>query len=165
MSLERVNLTINLAWLLSKTNTGFVDSEQGPDSKGFSLQGLDVAIQNQLFAAKYTVLASGTQVIDLSTFTNLVSQATGLTSVLTLFLLPTGTNAICKLEPGASNPLTWFFSGTTPAISIPAGGTFVFSNPGTGTGQTVDGTHKNLLVTNTGAGTLSLTVLAIGSSL
>lgn len=165
MSLDRVSLNINLAWLMSKTNTGFGDTSEGPDSKAWSTSGIDVAVQNELYAQKYTIAASGTQTMDLSSFTNLLNQSKTLTSVLSLFLLPTGTNAICKLEPGAANPLTWFFSGTTPAISIPTGGVFVFSNPGTGTGQTVDGTHKNLLVTNTGSGSMSLTVLAVGSTL
>jgi hypothetical protein len=63
-----------------------------------------------------------------------------------------GTGSSWKLEPGATDPLNWFFSGTTPALSGGAGASFLFADP---TAVTISNTAKNIKITNTGGDTLT----------
>jgi hypothetical protein len=69
-------------------------------------------------------------------------------------MIITVANANVKLEPGTTNPLTWFWTGTTPVLTIKAGGFLVF---GDGDFTTVDATHSTLKLTNLSS-TLSATV-------
>jgi hypothetical protein len=69
-----------------------------------------------------------------------------------------GTGSSWKIEPGASNPLAWYLSGTTPAVSGGAGSAFMFADP---TAATVSATVRNIKLTNTGGATLTYN-LALG---
>ncbi|NBW14043.1 MAG: hypothetical protein EBR82_39200, partial [Caulobacteraceae bacterium] len=64
-----------------------------------------------------------------------------------------------KYEPGASNGLTWFLSGTTPAVTVQAGGFFLI---GDGTYGTVSGSAKNIKITNVGAVSGTYEIALIG---
>lgn len=155
MPLDTLNLTAAVEWKMSKDVTGFKDAFQGQESKAFALAPT-IATWDQLFAAYYTIAASGTQLIDLSSFTSLVGEAVTGTSALFLVLIPTGVDAECTIEPDATNGLEWFFGAGT--LVIPTGGFLMYCEPDAG-GVVIDGTHKELLVTNTGSDTLTLYVL------
>jgi hypothetical protein len=164
MPLQNATMSNNLSWQLTAPRTGFSAAQQGADGISANLNGISFTTFNQLFAAQYTILAAGTQVIDLSTFTNLVGEATGLGHALTISMTVTGTNANVALSPGASNGLVWFFGGTSPTISLTTGCSFCFSGPAAGPGQVVNGTHKNMLLTNNGSGTATVKVVVLGST-
>lgn len=51
--------------------------------------------------------------------------------------------ATVLLKPGTTNGFSGFLSGTTPTISIPAGGSFLLVDP-LQTDWTVDATHKSI---------------------
>ncbi len=165
MPLTNPSLVLNAGWTLTKPHTGFLNSQYGPDSAGFSLAGVATGF-NQLLARIDTIAASGTVTIDVSAYTDLCDNAVTLSKALYLLLIPTGTTGgVLKLEPGASNGLVWFFSGTTPAISIPVNGVFLFSMaPAVAAGQVIDGSHKTLLLTNTGSVSMSVKTILLGGT-
>lgn len=97
---------------------------------------------------------------DLSSFTNLASEACAPGHVLGIIVAPTGTLGAsqCTLTPGTTNGLTWFFSGTTPGIAVPINcGMFLSGNPAD-TGAVIDGTHKTLRITNAGTAAVQVAV-------
>lgn len=98
---------------------------------------------------------------NLGSFSDLLGNTVTPGHILQLIMIPTGTSAIAQLAPGTSNGLTWFFGGTTPTVSVNAGGVFFFSDIVTGTGTVIDSTHKTLRITNTGSGNLTVQVGAV----
>jgi hypothetical protein len=158
--LTQSSLEVRSTYALTRTNTGFGDTKVGPKTRTYTLQPA-VATFNQLYAARLVLAAAASQTVDFSAITNLAQEAATLTKAVTLELYPSGTDAAVKIEPGAADPLTWFFSGTTPAITIPTGGVFVFAQP---LAQVVSGAAKNLKFTNTGSGTLTLDVILRGGT-
>jgi hypothetical protein len=154
MPLDAVSLAAEVAWKLSKDVTGFKDVVQGQDTKSYSLLPA-VATFNQILLKQYTILASGTQTVNVHSFTNVIEEAVTSQKAVFLFVLPTGAGV--SIEPGAADPLDWFLSGTSPVVTVQAGGLFVISEP---LGTTVNNTTKNLLFTNiSGAATLTLTLV------
>lgn len=157
MALTSATLSLALQYAFEKANTGFADTKVGPKRRTYTLGSS--AAWDSLRLVEYSIAASGTQTIDMSAFTDLAGTAITPSKALVLILIPTGAGV--KLEPGASDPLTWFFAGTTPSVSIPVGGLFVYAEP---VGQTVDATHKNLKLTNL-SGSVTLTVDVIAGTL
>jgi hypothetical protein len=91
---------------------------------------------------------------NLAAFTGVTSQAgdTSLATVNCLIFNNLGAVAV-TVAPGGSNPSRLpTFTGTTPTLSIPAGGAVcVFDS----TGQTVDSTHKTFTLTPTAGGSIA----------
>jgi hypothetical protein len=165
MPLTNLTLSNTLSWQLAKAVTGFASVQQGADKISADLQGVQVATFNQLYANQFSLAASGgSTTIDLSTFTNLVGESTGLGHALTIMVTVSGTGANVAVAPGASNGLVWFFSGTTPAVNLGPGCSFCFSGPAAGPGQVVDSTHKNMTLTNNGSGTATVKIVVLGST-
>lgn len=164
MPLQNISYNNALSWSLSKPITGFSSATQGSDSVSSTLNGINVATYNQLFAAQYALPAAGTQTVDLSAFTNLVGESTGFGHVTLLYVLVTGTNANVAVSPGAANGLVWFFGAADQSVSVPANAAFTFSAGSSGPGAVVDATHKNLLFTNYGSGAATVKVIAVGST-
>ena len=162
MPIQQVNLNIMSQWIMSRTNTGFATTVAGPDSINFTLTGINTTTFNQLAPLQYTILTTASQTVDLSALVNTVYESFGLLHALTIVVSPVGSSV--TIAPGASNGLTWWFGGTTPTITVPAGGFFCFSEPVAGPGHVVDATHKTLLFTNNGGTTLTLSLLVIGST-
>lgn len=166
MPLNSVAVNSAFNWQLNRTNTGFADAVQGPDVAAFSLNSLSVATWTELFGAQYTIAAAGTQVIDLRSFTDLDATSVTGTKALAIQIYTTGAvGDLLNVKGNATNALQWFFDDATKGINIPGGGCFMFSEGASSTGTTVDGTHKQLLLTNNGAASLTVTVVAIVSTL
>lgn len=167
MPLSSIALDGVLTWAFTKANGTFSATTQGPSSDSFGLDGIDITVWTNLFAQTYTIAASGFQEFDLSSYTNLVGETVTPGHVLGLFVMPSGINAQCLLAPGSTNGLTWFFTGTTPGISIPVtaasgnGGIAIICAPFDNAGAVIDATHKTLRITNSGTGALTVTVLVI----
>lgn len=142
-------------------NIGFGNTTEGPDQISFSLSGVNIVTFNQLAALKYTIAASGSQNIDLTSLNNLVCESFSLGHALTIMILPTGGSI--TLTPGASNGLDWFM-GSTSAITITAGGCLAYSEPTAGPGTVVSGPHKVLTLTNNGGTTTTVTLAILGST-
>lgn len=158
MALDAAALAVQLAFTVSKAVTGF-ESLEHTDAKSYRLTP-DTATYSLLLAKRYTVAGGASQTVDLRSFTDFYGDAKVMGGCLLLLVLPTVTSGGCKVEPGDSNALTWFFSGTTPAVTVPTGGVLVFGQP---TSQTVDATHCTLKFTNThGTNAMTLDLLVVG---
>lgn len=156
MAATSVGITAALSWALEKTVTGFDKAKQKGQVSYTPAPA--VATYNAVFAAEYTILAAGTQAVDFYSFTDLVGNAVTATKIYGVLVTVTGTNAAVKIETHGTNGLVWFFGGTTPSITVPAGGCFLFSEGGT---EALSATVRQWLLTNTGSGTATVTVAAI----
>ena len=153
------SLAVSLAWALEKTNTGFNDAKQ----KGSLSYNVSPAVgtYNQLFAARYTIAAAGTQAVDFYSFTNLAGESVTATKMYAVMIKVTGAGSTIVLEPHGTNGLTWFFGGTNPTITMPGSATgslFVFSEGGT---EVLSATVRKFLLTNSGGSSATVDVVAI----
>ena len=155
MSVTSSGITGSLGWSLSRSNTGFGGVSQG-DSVSAAVN-LDASLYNSVFAAEYTLAASGTQSIDLKNFVDLAFE-THTTTDKVIGIMVSVTGAPITIAPGASNGLVWFWTGTSPIVTIKAGGFLVFSD---GAATTVDATHKTLTLTNLSASVVATVRIAI----
>jgi len=156
MSVDISAVVGQISWSQSRTNTGFVKTKQGPDQLSIT-QSPDTTTYNRIYAVSGTLAASASTTIDLQGVTDYLGQSLTLTKIIAFQL--TATTAAMKYEPGASNGLTWFLSGTTPAVTVQAGGFFLI---GDGTYGTVSGSAKNIKITNVGAVSGTYEIALIG---
>lgn len=98
---------------------------------------------------------------DLYSFTNAIGEAVTAGHALSLLVLPTGGASTCMLAPGSTNGLAWMLGGTSPTYTVPINGQLFYCEDPAGPGQVIDSTHRNLRITNGGAGTLTVTVVAV----
>ena len=159
MALTGFQFVTSTNWALQKSLTPWSNSSEA-DSLYFSLSSVDIATWTQVYVNQLSIAAAGTQTIDISSFTNLVAEATTFAHVLAIYVQPTG--AAITFAPGAANGLVWFFGAVGNSIAIQDGGYFSYSMPYSSSGQVVDGTHKNLLFTNTGGSTTLVNVVILG---
>lgn len=156
MSVNISSVVGQITWTQSKTNTGYGTTRQGPDQLSVSLSP-DTTTYNRIYATSGTLASSASVTIDLQGVTDYLGQSLTLTKIIALQLSATGSNM--KYEPGASNGLTWFLSGTTPAVTVKDGGFFLI---GDGTFGTVSGSAKTITITNTGATSGTYSVALVG---
>ena len=159
MPLTQITLSASLQTAMSATNTGFGSTTEGPDGDSFNLSGISTSTWTNSLKKQYTVLAAGTQSVDFRSFTNLVNESVTAGHILAIWVKTSGGEI--TMQTGASNGLVWFFGGTTPSITIPSGGIFMFSLPTSNAGQVLDGTHKVFDFVNNGGTTTTLTVIAL----
>jgi hypothetical protein len=88
--------------------------------------------------------------IDLTNISGAATVSTGdnLSSALNTLVVQNTGAADITLAPGGSNPVS-FMSGTTPTITVAAGGAIALSWPA---GLTISSSHKTLLFTPTSGG-------------
>lgn len=117
-----------------------------------SIVAVDTDTYDEILRVKVTLAGAATTTIDLQSFIDAKAvSGASLASALTL-LVVTGDSSL-RIEPDASNGLTWFWTASgsdTPRIEIPANGWISFGS--SGSPVTVDGTHKVLKLTDTGSG-------------
>lgn len=158
MALDFANVSISAAWQQTKANTGFQPTVQGPDSLALNtVYTVGSSNANSIYVAQGTLVAAASTTIDLYSFTDQLGQSIQMVRVYAI--IAKATTDSLKIEPGASNPLTWFFSGTSPAITIPAGGGFCFSQA---TAATVSSTVRNIKISNPGSVTMTYNIAIIG---
>lgn len=158
MSVTSSGITGSLGWSLSRSNTGFGGVSQG-DSVSAAVN-LDASLYNSVFAAEYTLgitSPSNAQAIDLRNFVDLAFE-THTTTDKVIGIMVSVTGAPITIAPGATNGLVWFWTGTSPIVTIKAGGFLVFSD---GAATTVDATHKTLTLTNLSASVVATVRIAI----
>lgn len=165
MSLEQFSLGASVTWEMRRAVSGFEDVVQGPETKSFSLAGLSTTTWNAVFAARYTILAAGTQAVDLRSYTDLPGNSITATKALSLLILVEGaTTGSLNVKKHGTDGLQWFFENASYGINIPGGGMNLFSAAPTAAGTTVDASNRQLLLTNNGAGSLTVTVVVLEST-
>ena len=159
MSLSLSGISGEITWTQTKTNTGFLVTRQGPDKVDLSLSP-STTTYNEVLAVQGTLAASANTTINLNSFTNLLGVAATCTKGIGFIIKATA--ADLKIEPGASNPLGWWWGGTTPSITIKAGGFFLIGDGGT---ATISASACNLKITNlSGSVTATYTIGFLGGT-
>lgn len=147
----------SLQWTQVKTKAGFASITTPTQTKKLQLVPT-AGVANKIYNAELTFTASSNQTIDLSSFVDDVGDTVTPSKAVAILVIPTGTGSVCKIEPGAANGLAWFFGGTTPSHSIPAGGAFLHAEP---LGATIDGTHKTIKLSETGGAAMTVDVMVL----
>jgi len=156
MALTSSVITGKIQWSQIKTNPGFAPTKQGPDYIASSIAP-PINTINEIYAENRVLAASASHTYDLTTMINFFGEAISFTKARALHLAVQGGQI--ELSPGVSDPLTWFFGGTSPSITLPDGS---FITVGGGSNATVSGTAKNLTITNTGATSATYQITIIG---
>ncbi len=164
MPLSSFDLQVNNTFAFTVSVTNWADLTQGDNQVTFSLPDLDTSVWDDAYAAVLTIAASGSTTIDLKSVTNLAGESVAFTKALAIVVKVAGTSGVLKLTPGASNGLVWF-AGATDGHVVRAGESFTQAGDPTGSGITVDATHKTLTFANTGASSIDVTVVIVGSTL
>lgn len=164
---DSLRVSASVAWEQTKENsTGtFRETAQGPDAISYG-EGPSATTYNEIYLGQFTLAAAATSTVNLNSFTNLLGDAKTITKALGL--LVTATNAVTggqlKVEPGAANPIDFWLSGTTPAITLScgAGGSngccLLIADATT---RVISATVKNVLFTNPGTQTITVTLAVL----
>lgn len=156
-SLTTATVVAQMTYAFSKTITGIGPVKTDTLTTGVKSALSVPTVANTGIAEVLTLAASASSTIDLSAFTDPFGDAGSATKVLGILLLPAAGGGDAVLSPGATNPATWFFGGTTPTHTVKAGGAFLHFEPA---GTTIDATHKTLTLTNA-SGTLACTCTVV----
>jgi hypothetical protein len=154
MALNSANASIKIGWDQYKTLTGFNSVTQSQDSVALNLSAVLTGATpvNIVYFEQRTLSAAGSQIYDMSTgLTDALGTAINLSRINAIVVVSTSGETI--YEPETTNGLEWFLSGTTPKITIPAGGGFLFMTP---THQVVSGTDKRIKLSSTAGSTYKI---------
>ncbi len=136
MPVDSSSILSNISWQHYRQNSGFLDTNQGPDSLSASVES---ETAEDIYAESKILGLSSTRSYDLTALTDLLLQPLVFTNVLALMV--TVSSGSVTMTPGGSNPATRFMGGTSPGIVIPEDGAVICS-----TNTVVDSTHKNLTI-------------------
>lgn len=163
MSVSAINLNAAITWALAKTNSGFTDTTQGQDSASFNASSLSTTTWNAVLTGYYTIASAGTQAVDFRTFTDLAGNSiASADKIIAVIVIVTGAvTDTLNVKKHATNGLLWFFENASYGINIPGGGFAMFSEGTASTGTTVDASNKQWLLTNNGAASLTVKLVAL----
>ena len=160
-----LNFNSSLSWQLQVALTPFQPLNQGMDNIGFNAANVDITVINQIFVESFTLAGSATQTLDMTSLTNLVGESVDFSAVYLISVTNGGTtDGNLLIQPGASNPLVWFFNGSSQGINLQNGDGFSLMNNLSGSGYTVSSTVKTLLFTNTGANSTTFELGIVGAT-
>lgn len=159
MSLSDSSISFGAQATQSKSNGNFSPTTQ-PAELSFGVSP-DTSVMNRVLLTEGTLAAGANTTVDLYSFTDQPGNVTLATKARGLEITATGDTGIIKIEPGASNPATWFFSGTTPSISLNCGtdgcGICLYD----GSSYTLSATIRNLKLSNTGLASIDWSLYAL----
>lgn len=155
-----LSIAASMQWAQSKANTGFDDSKQGPQTLSFSATPSTTTF-SEVYLEQFTLAASVSATKDFYSFTNCFGAAITATKIIGWLIKATGATGQLKIEPGASNPLAWFLSGTTPAMTLSCGTDGCAIMVMDGAAATLSSTVRNVKFSNPGAATITVTISAI----
>jgi len=164
LAANSVTATASLGWKQTQTNESgtFGATVQGPDS--FTARySPNTTTYSEILLDVFTLNASANTTIDFRSFTNLLNNTVTATGVLGMLVKATATvtGGQLQIEPGASNPLSWILSGTSPAITLDVGTAGACLMVWEGTTQTVNATVRNVLFSNPGTQAITVTLGAL----
>lgn len=142
---------------------GFQDDGSDFSALTIFTAGAGAGQANYLYEAKaVSIAASGNTTLDLSGgLLDVLGNSLVLTAVKGIYITADATNTNDVLiGPGASNPFTGPFGGTTPTVAVRPGGKAIFIAPSTGWTVTA-GTGDIIKIANSSSGTAVLFTIRI----
>lgn len=156
--------TATFGWTQIKSNSPFAQNKQGPDNLTARATP-DTTTFNYMQLGNTTIAANAATTLDLYSFTDIFGTAVTATKALGILLKATATTngAMMRVSPGNTNPLQWFFSGTgnlstsnTVTLNVGTSNTCCLMVMD-GSTATINSTSRNILVSNPGNNTFTLT--------
>lgn len=130
-----------VGWTYTKTNTGFVDSQQGPDSLSTLFGFTD---SDTVYVKQQTLSGSGTTTYDLTALTDFFGDSFAFSKVQGIII--TCTSGQVTAFGAASNAFQMFLADPTDKVTIKSGTSIFMANDTLASGGTVSGSAKNLLI-------------------
>lgn len=158
MALTLANISASLQWILTKVNSGFKSSKQGPDSLSASIN-YDTTTTNKIILSQFTLTSGATQTIDLQSAVDLLGASVTMTKAVALEFTSVGNDV--KLTCAGTNGLTAWFLRNSGELWVTDGG-FVCVGWTYAKAVTVDATHKNIVFTNSSGASAVVTVSVLG---
>ena len=120
---------------------------------------------NGVHSDRYTIAASGTQVIDLSSITDDLGQAVALAAVkLIVIRAASGNAADVTVKPNGTGGFIAPFNAAADTLKLAPGGAIVLANPAAAGWTVTATTADKLLLTNTsGAAAATVDVMIVGT--
>lgn len=166
MGLVSSSLQVQANWNITKTNTPF-DSVTHNSSLAKTLTGdVTTPIATFAYVTSFAIANTGAGATTLDLFGSLTDLAgnttSGKTKLIGLLFTTSGlaASASLRIAPGASNPLSMGLTGTTPKLTVPAGGFIALGWTNDGP-LTIDNTHKTIDVDNPGSTSITINVYAL----
>lgn len=131
--------------------------------KGLSF-GDDAGFAERAITERYTIAASGTQVIDLCGVTDALGDSVAMGSVKVLLLAASAANpGTVTVKPNVTNPWTAPFNAATDVVRCEPGGAILLaSTEGDGWAVYEDSADKLLLTNTSGGGAAIVDLLVLG---
>ena len=158
----------SIGWTQIKSNSPFAQNKQGPDNLTVR-SAPNTSTFNYMQLSNTTIAAAAAVNVDLYSFTDVFGTAVTATKALGILLKATATTAGAqmRISPGNTNPLQWFFSGTgnlttsnTITLNVGTSNTCCFMIMD-GSTATINATSRNILISNPGNNTFTLSLCAI----
>ena len=152
----------SVGWRQSVANTGYQATTQGPDNLSATFTP-STTTYGEVLITEGTIVAAANTTIDFYALTTLLRESKTITKLLGFLIKASAasTGAQLKIEPGASNPLSWALAGTTPSLTLDVGTTGCAFMVVNGATWTVSATVRNLKLSNPGSVTLTYDIAGI----
>lgn len=165
MPLSDLKIQTAIQWTLTDTVTGWGSATQGQNAVTFKLGTVDFSAWDQAYAVSVTLAGGADRDIDLTALLNFLNESVTFTAILAVGFKCTSTVAAAPNGKLVVTPSAAFgFNAITDKVTVLPDGAVVVSAPTTSTGYTVDSTHKNLNVANTGTDSIVATVVVVGTT-
>lgn len=158
-SLTAAQLLVQMVWSERQTITGFDSSTSTNKLIGSVVPTADASNASQAYFIQGTLAPGASIVFDLSSLVT-TTYGTSIAPTGAYLITVKGTGATWSYDPYTSNQFYWFFAAT-PGSAINGNDGDVFSY-GSSTPGAINGTHKQIRITNTaGVGTLTYSLAII----
>lgn len=159
MALTRSSFDVSVGWTVSYTVITGADPVKINDYLSLTFQPTSTnSAYNRVLRKTYSLAGSGTQVIDLASYTDDYNAGTATVLTKACALVITGTQAYSLGPNNAANPLQWLWGGTTQTLAFAANEGFAAFK------ETTFTTGSKLLLTNTSGSNGVFQVAIIGGT-
>lgn len=159
MALNTSNVDMSIKWTVENTVVTGADPIKINDYLSLTFTPTRTnSAYNRLLRKTYTIAGSGTQVVDLGSYTDDYNAGASVTLTKACAIVIAGTQSYSIGPNNAANPLQWIWGGTTQTLAFAANEGFVAFK------ETTFSTDSKLLITNTSGSSGSFQIAIIGGT-